>query len=73
MGIVVEDINGNLRRDPRERGVTGVFLSNGKEVAQTDAEGRYDLPAHDEKRFSRLLSFRVPLWLPRSSAGAEIL
>jgi hypothetical protein len=47
-GIVFSDLNGNDILDPGEAGITHVSVSNGKEVAQTDNEGRYRLPAYDE-------------------------
>jgi hypothetical protein len=43
-GIVYEDLNGNGRRDRRERGVAGVAVSNGTDVSLTDALGKYRLP-----------------------------
>ncbi len=46
-GVVFEDSNGNRRRDPGERGVPGVAVSNGEAVVQTDAQGRYRLPVSD--------------------------
>ncbi|MDW8071789.1 MAG: calcineurin-like phosphoesterase family protein [Anaerolineae bacterium] len=47
-GVVFEDTNRNLTRDVGEPGVAGVRVSNGKEVVQTDAEGKYTLPRYDE-------------------------
>jgi len=47
-GIVFEDLNHNLKKDPQEKGIKGVLVSNGKEVVQTDDKGRYSLPAYDE-------------------------
>lgn len=43
-GIVFHDENGNGERDSGERGVKGVGVSNGVEIAVTDARGRYELP-----------------------------
>ncbi len=43
-GIVYLDANRNGRRDGGERGLAGVKVSNGREVAITDAQGRYGLP-----------------------------
>lgn len=43
-GIVFEDTNGNGTRDTGERGIPGVCVSNGVEVAKTDGDGRYTLP-----------------------------
>jgi len=43
-GTVFEDSNGNGQRDSRERGIADVKVSNGRELAITDAQGRYTLP-----------------------------
>ena len=40
-GTVWLDANGNGRRDGGERGVAGVKVSNGRDIALTDAAGRY--------------------------------
>jgi hypothetical protein len=47
-GIVFEDIDGSGRPGPVNRGLAGVIVSNGRDVAVTDAEGRYALPLPDE-------------------------
>jgi len=43
-GVVFEDRNGNGVRDQKEKGLRGVRVSNGLEFAQTDREGRWQLP-----------------------------
>ena len=43
-GVVFEDANRNGRRDAGERGLSGVAVSNQREVVQTGADGRYSLP-----------------------------
>lgn len=43
-GIVYEDRSGSGRRQAGDPGLAGVMVSNGREVARTDAEGRYTLP-----------------------------
>lgn len=43
-GFVYEDLNGNGKKDSRERGIQGVSVSNGKEVVLTDESGKYKLP-----------------------------
>ncbi len=43
-GYVYNDANGNGQRDRRERGVAGVSVSNGVQVAVTNTDGRYELP-----------------------------
>jgi hypothetical protein len=40
-GYVFEDLNGNQRRDPGERGVAGATVRRGGERAVTDANGKY--------------------------------
>lgn len=47
-GYVYEDRNGNGRMERREKGVAGVSVSNGVDVVQTDAKGRYELPVGDD-------------------------
>ena len=46
-GIVYESKTAEARRSD-EPGVAGVLVSNGQEVARTDAQGRYTLPVSDE-------------------------
>lgn len=46
-GTVYQDNNGNQRRDASERGIAGIKVSNGRDLAVTDAQGRYRLPALD--------------------------
>jgi hypothetical protein len=43
-GVVFDDVNGNARHDPGERGVGGVTVSNQHEVVTTGADGTYALP-----------------------------
>ncbi|MBU8976133.1 calcineurin-like phosphoesterase family protein [Lysobacter sp. MMG2] len=47
VGIVFDDANGNGQREARERGIAGVKVSNGRELAITDAQGRYTLPMRE--------------------------
>lgn len=47
-GFVYHDANGNGRLDAHELGLAGVRVSNGREVALTDAEGRWRLPVGDD-------------------------
>jgi 3',5'-cyclic AMP phosphodiesterase CpdA len=46
-GVVFEDADRNGERDPGERGVAGVRVSNGRHVAISDRLGRYELPLVD--------------------------
>jgi hypothetical protein len=47
-GIVYENRSGAPRRQPNDPGIAGVLVSNGRDVARTDAAGRYTLPIEDE-------------------------
>jgi hypothetical protein len=47
-GIVFEDRTGAGKPGPDDPGVPGALVSNGREVAVTDAEGRYSLPLPEE-------------------------
>ncbi|MBX3733163.1 MAG: calcineurin-like phosphoesterase family protein [Verrucomicrobiae bacterium] len=46
-GVVFEDANGNGLRDPGERGLRGVRVSNQRDIVTTDREGRWRLPVLD--------------------------
>ena len=41
VGTVFEDGNGNGRRDPGERGVPGIRVSDGESIVRTDMHGMY--------------------------------
>ena len=43
-GFVYEDLNGNGKKERREKGIEKVAVSNGREVALTDNSGKYSLP-----------------------------
>ncbi len=43
-GSVFEDTDGSFRRGPGSKGVPDVLVSNGRDVAKTDADGRWSLP-----------------------------
>jgi signal peptidase I len=47
-GVVYENLSGGLRRQAGDPGIAGVLVSNGRDVAKTDADGRYTLPIEDE-------------------------
>lgn len=47
-GRVFHDENGNGRLEDTEPGVRGVLVSNGRDVAKTDAQGAYALPVRDD-------------------------
>jgi hypothetical protein len=44
-GWVFDDANRNGRRDNGEAGIRGVKVSNGRDIAVTNQEGKYSLPA----------------------------
>jgi hypothetical protein len=47
-GVVFHDRDGDGRRGPRDRGIGGVAVSNGREVTLTDSKGRWELPLDGE-------------------------
>ena len=47
-GTVFLDTNGNLVKDDNEKGVSGVRVSNGEDIVQTDANGQYALTVTDD-------------------------
>ena len=47
-GFVFEDVDGSGRRGGASPGVAGALVSNGRDVAVADADGRYTLPLPDE-------------------------
>lgn len=47
-GVVFVDKNGSRTRDADETGLAGVGVSNGRDVVQTDADGRYTLAVDDD-------------------------
>jgi hypothetical protein len=47
-GVVFEDRSGAGWRQNGDPGIAGVLVSNGRDVARTDSEGRYTLPVDDE-------------------------
>jgi hypothetical protein len=48
VGIVYHDRDGDGARGASEPGLAGVAVSNGREVARTDSEGRYRLAVDDD-------------------------
>lgn len=51
VGSVFDDRNGNGRRDAGEPGIADVLVSNGRDVARTDAAGGWSLPAGNDETF----------------------
>lgn len=48
VGNVFEDTNENGIRDQKEQGISGIAVSNGREVILTDKKGHYELPIGDD-------------------------
>jgi hypothetical protein len=46
--VVYHDMNGNQSFDAGERRVSGIRVSNGREIVRTDGEGRYRLPIGED-------------------------
>ena len=51
-GVVFEDADGTGKRGAASKGVAGVMVSNGRDVALTDADGRWRLPVVPASRCS---------------------
>lgn len=47
-GYVYEDLNGNQRKDRKEKGIEGVAVSDGCNVVTTDKDGYYELPVSEK-------------------------
>jgi len=62
-GTVYDDANGNGIRDAGEIGISGVKVSNGKDVVLTDLQGKYRLPLAENSIvfISKPAGWQVPL------------
>lgn len=49
-GFVYEDSNKNGKKENKEQGISGVSVSNGIQVVQTDENGKYELPLSDDNQ-----------------------
>ena len=47
-GVFYHDVNGNRKRDPDEKGIPGIKVSNGTEIATTNADGKYETHVSDD-------------------------
>jgi hypothetical protein len=47
-GVVFEDLSGTGTRQPGDPGIARVLVSNGRDIARTDRDGRYTLPMDDQ-------------------------
>ena len=72
-GVVFEDANGNGRRDPGERGLAGVSVSNQHEVVESGPDGAYRLasPGYGVVFVSVPNDHRAagPFWKPVPGSG----
>jgi outer membrane protein assembly factor BamB len=59
-GFVYEDRNGNDQRDPGERGVKGVSVSDGVTTVETDSAGEYRLDVDVARRLTDLVFITKP-------------
>jgi outer membrane protein assembly factor BamB len=59
-GVVFQDRNENGIRDPHERGVSDVSVSDGKVTIETDRSGRYTLPVDTERRLTDIVFISMP-------------
>ncbi|MBD3176697.1 MAG: metallophosphoesterase, partial [Armatimonadia bacterium] len=50
-GVVFHDRDGDGKIGPREEGIEGVRVSNGREIVLTDPHGRWELPYDDDTIF----------------------
>ena len=62
-GVVYNDRNQDQTRQPDERGVSGVRVSNGLDFVRTDAQGRYELPIRSDMNLTIVQprGWRVPV------------
>ncbi|CAM4217858.1 calcineurin-like phosphoesterase C-terminal domain-containing protein [Gillisia limnaea] len=51
-GYVFEDTNQNGKKDRREKGISEVAVTNGREVVLTNTEGKYELPIGEDNIIS---------------------
>ncbi|HUQ47100.1 MAG TPA: NEW3 domain-containing protein [Gemmatimonadaceae bacterium] len=71
-GYVYRDINGNGKREAGEPGVEGAVLTRGKELAVSDAAGKYRLGG-DKRADVVLDEASLPLgWVREPAASADI-
>lgn len=47
-GYVYHDLNGNGKKEQKEKGIKGVSVSNGVQVVLTNEQGRYELPVDQD-------------------------
>jgi hypothetical protein len=59
-GVVYIDANGNGRRDEKEKGLGGVQVSDGVQIARTDADGAYSLTLDTARRITDIVYITQP-------------
>ena len=47
-GYVFHDKNNNLIKDSEEKGISGIIVSNGADLVQTDESGMYEIPVSED-------------------------
>lgn len=62
-GIVFEDTNQNLKRDPDEKGIKNVLVSNQREVVLTNDNGQFSIPVEESAVIfiTKPYGYRVPV------------
>ena len=65
-GAVFEDRHGDGRRRPGDPGIPGVMVSNGRDVALTDADGGWSLPVEPG---DGVFVIKPPQWTTPTSLG----
>ena len=48
VGVVYNDANHNQVLDPREKGIPDIRVSNGRDIVQTDKQGKYWIPIEED-------------------------
>lgn len=62
-GSVFDDVDRDGTQDPREKGLRGVLVSNGRDVVTTDGKGRYEIavPVNSTVSITQPAGYQVPL------------
>jgi Icc protein len=75
-GVVYADANANGKQDASERGVSGVIVSNQRDIVATDSLGRFEIPAGTTGLVFVSLpnDFRSsgPFWRATTAAAASV-
>lgn len=68
-GTVFEDSDGSGQPGPQSGGLSGVMVSNGRDVTQTDSEGRWELPVREG---DALFVIKPTGWMTPLEAGTNL-